>query len=473
MLIGRKREKKQLEEAFRSGRSEFIAVYGRRRVGKTHLVQSAFEGAFAFEHTGLARVGKQFQLAEFGRALRRRFGDGGGAPSDWYDAFDRLATGLETLPEGRKVVFLDELPWMDTPKSHFISALEHFWNGWAARRGDIVLVVCGSATSWIVDKMINDYGGLHDRLTRRIHLAPFTLRECEELAAGKGLVLSRYQILELFMALGGVPFYWDLLERGESPAQALDRLFFAEDAPMAGEFDRLYASLFRHPEAHLAIVKALGTKKMGMTREELVLETGRPDNGRFSKSLEELRNCGFVRRYEFPGRVERESVWQLVDNYTLFHFQFEPANRKGSARFWSNSLESPLHAAWSGMAFERTCLLHVEQIKRALGISGIDSATYSLRVPQDGAGNPGAQIDLLLDRADNVVNVCEMKFAKEPFAIDSDCKRSLRNKISACRRFFGKRKTIHATMVTTFGIRPGPHSEIVQSEVSLEDLFAF
>ena len=473
MLVGRNLEKKQLEEAFRSGRPEFIAVYGRRRVGKTHLVQSAFEGAFAFEHTGLARVGKAFQLAEFGRALRRRFGDASGAPDDWYDAFDRLATGLESLPQGRKVVFLDELPWMDTPKSHFVSALEHFWNGWAAKRGDIVLVVCGSATSWIADKMINDYGGLHDRLTRRIRLAPFTLRECEEMATAKGLVLSRYQILELYMALGGVPFYWDYLERGESPAQALDRLFFADEAPMAGEFDRLYASLFRNPEAHLAIVRALGTKKSGLTREQLLLATGRPDNGRFTKALEDLRNCGFVRRYGFPGRVERDSVWQLVDNYTLFHFQFEPANRKGSPRFWSNSLGSPLHAAWSDMAFERTCLLHVEQIKRALGISGIDVGAYALRVPPDGDGNPGAQIDLLLDRADNVVNVCEMKFAGEPFVIDADCERSIRNKISACRRFFGGRKSIHATLATTFGVREGRHSGIVQSEVSLEDLFAF
>lgn len=473
MIVGRNRERKQLEDTLKSGRSEFVAIYGRRRVGKTHLVLSAFEGAFAFEHTGLARVGKTFQLAEFGRALRRRFGDKGGAPADWYDAFDRLASGLESLPEGRKVVFLDELPWMDTPKSHFVSALEHFWNGWASRRGDIVLVACGSATSWIVDKMINDYGGLHDRLTRRIRLEPFTLRECEEMARAKGLVLSRYQILELYMALGGIPFYWDLLERGESAAQAIDRLFFAHEAPLSGEFDRLYASLFRHPEAHLEIVRALGTKKSGMTREELLTATGRPDNGRFSKALEELRSCGFVRRYELPGRVERTSVWQLVDNYTLFHFQFEPANKKGSPRFWSDSLESSLHAAWSGTAFERTCLLHVEQIKRALGISGIDVGAFALRVPPDDDGNPGAQIDLLLDRADNVVNVCEMKFAKEPFSVDAECERSFRNKISACRRFFGERKSIHATLVTTFGIRPGVHSEIVQSEISLEDLFSF
>lgn len=474
MFVGRIRERKLLMDALKSGRSEFIAVYGRRRVGKTHLVLNAFDGVFAFEHTGLARVGKAFQLAEFGRALRRRFGDQGGVPHDWYDAFDRLATGLESLPDGRKAVFLDELPWMDTPKSNFVSALEHFWNGWASRRGDIVLVVCGSATSWIVDKMINDYGGLHDRLTRRIRLEPFTLRECEEMVRAKGLVLSRYQILELYMALGGIPFYWDMLERGESVPQALDRLFFAgDDAPLSGEFDRLYASLFRHPEAHLAIVGALGTKKSGMTREELLAETGRADNGRFTKALEELRSCGFVRRYGFPGRKEREAVWQLVDNYTLFHFQFEPANRKGNPRFWSDSLESPLHSAWSGVAFERTCLLHVAQIKRALGISGIDTGVYSLRVGPDGDGNPGAQIDLLLDRADNVVNVCEMKFAKEPYAIDADCERNLQNKTSACRRFCGNRKSVHVTMVTTFGIRQGVHSGIVQSEVSLDDLFAF
>ena len=472
MLVGRNRELAQLSDALRSDRPEFIAVFGRRRVGKTHLVQSAFSGIFAFEHAGLANVGRKLQLAEFGRSLRRRFGDAGGAPDDWYDAFDRLATGLESLPDGRKVVFLDELPWMDTPKSNFVSALEHFWNGWANLRGDVVLVVCGSATSWIVDKMINDYGGLHNRLTRRIRLEPFTLGECEEMARAKGLAHSRYQILELYMALGGIPFYWDMLERGESAAQAIDRLYFASDGPLSGEFDRLYASLFRHPEAHFAIVRALGERKSGMTRGELLQTTKRPDNGRFTKALEELRNCGFVRRYEMPGRTEREAVWQLVDNYTLFHFQFESANRKGNPRFWSDSLGSPLHAAWSGIAFERTCLLHVGQIKRALGISGVDAGVYSLRVEPDAIGNPGAQIDLLIDRADNVVNLCEMKFAKDAFAVDADCDRDLRNKISACQRFFGARKSIHATMVATFGIRQGLHSGVVQSIVTLDDLFA-
>ena len=471
MLVGRSRELAQLSEAFKSDRSEFIAVFGRRRVGKTHLVQSAFAGLFTFEHVGLANVGKKYQLAEFGRSLRRRFGDAAGTPVDWYDAFDRLASGLEALPPGRKVVFLDELPWMDTPKSNFVSALEHFWNGWANLRGDIVLVVCGSATSWIVDKMINDYGGLHNRLTRRIRLEPFTLCECEAMSRAKGLAHSRYQILELYMALGGIPFYWDMLERGESAAQAIDRLYFAQGGLLSGEFDRLYASLFRHPEAHLAIIRALGGKNCGMTRGELLQATKSPDNGRFTKALSELRSCGFVRRYEMPGRTERESLWQLVDNYTLFHFQFERANRMGNPHFWSDSLESPLHAAWSGIAFERTCLQHVGQIKKALGISGVNAGVFSLRVQPDDDGNPGAQIDLLLDRADNVVNLCEMKFAKGAFAIDAECERDLRNKISACARFFGARKSIHATMVTTFGIQQGKHSEVAQSVVTLDDLF--
>ena len=472
MLVGRTTERKQLEAAMRSERSEFIAVYGRRRIGKTHLVLSAFEGAFAFEHAGLARANRTLQLAEFGRALRRRFGDDAGAPPDWYDAFDRLATGLEKLPDGRKVVFLDELPWMDTPKSHFVSALEHFWNGWAVARRDVVLVVCGSATSWIVDKMINDYGGLHNRLTRRIRLAPFTLRESEEMAAAKGLALSRRQILELYMALGGVPFYWDLPEKGESAAQAMDRIFFSPDAPLGGEFDRLYASLFRHPEAHLAAVRALGTKKSGMTRDELLAATGRPDNGRFSKTLDELEACGFVRRYGLPGRKEREAVWQLVDNYTLFHFQFEAANRKGNPRFWTDSLESSTHRAWSGIAFERVCLEHTEQIRRALGIGGVDTGAYALRAPAAAAGRPGAQIDLVLDRADGVVNLCEMKFAKEEIELGADDERALRAKIDACRRVFGPRRSIHVTMVTTYGVRPGKHADVVHSQVTADDLFA-
>lgn len=471
MFVGRSRERRQLEDALKSGRPEFIAVYGRRRVGKTHLVLSAFNGLFAFEHTGLARVGKAYQLAEFGRALRRRFGDREGAPADWYEAFDRLATGLEALPEGRKTVFLDELPWMDTPKSNFISALEHFWNGWASRRGDIVLVVCGSATSWIVDKMINDYGGLHDRITRRIRLEPFSLRECEEMAQAKGLVLSRYQILELYMALGGVPFYWDMLERGESVAQAIDRLFFAREAPMAGEFDRLYASLFRHPEAHLAIVKALGAKKSGMTREELIAATGRPDNGRFTKALDELRNCGFVRRFEFPGRRERESVWQLLDNYTLFHFQFL-RNRVGNdGRFWSFSLNQPRTNSWRGLAFERVCLQHIDQIKRALGISGILADVYSWRGFAKGKGERGAQIDMVIDRGDRMINVCEMKYASEDYSFSQDERDKLQRRIELFRAATKTRKGILPTLVTTCGFKRNANGAMIANVITLDDLF--
>ena len=327
-LIGRGEELRTLVEAGRSGRPEFVAVYGRRRIGKTFLVRKAFGNRFAFAHAGLANCGMQEQLAAFADSLSQSFGKTFAVPSSWLEAFSTLRTAL-SAKRGRKVLFLDELPWMDTPCSRFLPALEHFWNGWASGEDDIVLVVCGSATSWIVRKIIDSYGGFHNRLTHRIRLRPFTLGECRDLVRAKGIELTDWQLADLFMVFGGVPFYWSLLHRGESPAQAVDRLCFGEDGELAGEFDHLYASLFRRPEMHLSVVRALGSKKSGMTRDELLAETGIDNSGYFSKALADLESCGFLRRYRFPGKKERDAVWKLIDPFTLFHLRIlaDPAKR--------------------------------------------------------------------------------------------------------------------------------------------------
>lgn len=471
MIIGRKEEQQILHSAVQSENSEFIAVYGRRRVGKTYLIRETFGYKFTFQHTGLAKGNTKEQLFSFAISLRDAGYDDCPIPKSWLEAFSLLSSYLKNSTDEKKIVFLDELPWMDTARSNFISAFEHFWNGWASARKDIVLIICGSATSWIINKVINDHGGLHNRVTKQIALQPFTLKECERFAESKGLEMSRYQLAECYMVLGGIPYYWSLLEKGLSLAQNIDKIIFAKNGKLSNEFNQLYASLFKSPEQYIDIVTALGKKKAGMTREEIIAATDKYSNGALSKVLDELEYCGFIRKYNGFDKKSKQAIYQLIDNYTLFYFKFIQQNENNDEHFWSASIDSAMHRAWSGLAFERLCMAHTQQIKAALGIAGVLSNVYSWRKEADETSD-GAQIDLLIDRKDQVINLCEMKYSLSEYAIDAEYERKLRNKKSAFIDATNTRKAVHLTMVTTFGIKANAHSGIVQNEITLEDLFS-
>ncbi len=472
MLIGRGKETKMLLSAMRSDKSEFVAVFGRRRVGKTYLMQETFKNSFAFMHTGLSNEGMKRQLAEFRYSLETASHGKVGRLGGWADAFHALQEILGGLPEGKKVVFIDEMPWMDTARSGFVSALEHFWNGWANFRRDIVLVVCGSATSWIINKVINDHGGLHNRVTRQIRLKPFTLAECELLAKRKGLRLNRTQILEGYMVMGGIPFYWDRLQKGESIAQGIDRLFMSADAEFAGEFDRLFASLFKKPRIYVDVVTALSSRRCGKTRDELIAELKVEDNGAFSKVLRELEECGFVARFNVPGRRLRDGTYQLVDNYTLFYFKFLQGVSKRESGGWLQISGSQTGRIWCGFAFERVCLAHIAQMKKALGISGVITEEYAWRHFAEGEDDKGAQIDLVIERRDGVVNLCEMKYVRGRYAISPDYADRLAERAQTFVDKVAIDKAVFITMVTPNGIRQDENSSVVQSEITAADLFA-
>ena len=471
MIIGRKEEQQILRSAVQSENSEFVAVYGRRRVGKTYLIRETFGYKFTFQHTGLAKGNTKEQLFSFAISLRDAGYDDCPIPKSWLEAFSLLSAYLKNSADEKKIVFLDELPWMDTPRSNFISAFEHVWNGWASARKDIILIICGSATSWIINKVINDHGGLHNRVTKQIALQPFTLKECEMFAQSKGLEMSRYQLAECYMVLGGIPYYWSLLEKGLSLAQNIDKIIFAKNGKLSNEFNQLYASLFKSPEQYIDIVTALGKKKAGMTREEIIAATDKYSNGALSKVLDELEYCGFIRKYNGFDKKSKQAIYQLIDNYTLFYFKFIQQNENNDEHFWSASIDSAMHRAWSGLAFERLCMAHTQQIKVALGISGVLSNVYSWRKEADETSD-GAQIDLLIDRNDQVINLCEMKYSLSEYAIDAEYEQKLRNKKSAFIDATNTRKAVHLTMVTTFGIKANAHSGIVQNEITLEDLFS-
>ncbi|MBQ7649968.1 MAG: ATP-binding protein [Victivallales bacterium] len=467
MLIGRENEIRRLNETLSSDASEFVVVYGRRRVGKTYMIREAFNGSFAFYHTGVANVGREEQISRFAKSLQRHGILFKHFPKNWYEAFDSLAEGLERLSAGKKVIFIDELPWMDSQKSNLISALETFWNGWASARKDIVLIVCGSATSWMTDKIINDKGGLHNRLTHRIKLEPFTLAECEQFTQAKGIIATRRQILEYYMVMGGIPYYWNYLRKDKSPAQNINDTFFAANGELRDEYSQLYASLFRKPQCHIAIVSALGKKKVGMTRIELLKATHGTDNGLFSKAISELVECGFVRCYRMPGKKSHDAIYQLIDHFTLFHFKFLEALDAGEDGSWEAMQNMPAINVWRGLSFERVCMAHIEQIKRKLGISGILTRQYAWRSNEE----DGAQIDLLIERSDDAVNICEMKYSADKYEISKEEHGKLQHRRDVFIKEQGLKGAAYLTFITTCGVLHNAYWNDIQSEVTLDDLF--
>ena len=369
-----------------------------------------------------------------------------------------------------QITLNDELPWFDTPRSGFLPAFEQFWNSWACLRKDILLVICGSATSWIVKKVLRSRGGLHNRVTRQMPIRPFTLAECAQYADYKRLGFDRRQVLECYMAFGGVAYYWSLLEEGKSAAQNFDTLFFGETAELRMEFENVFRSLFKNPTRHFAIINLFGESNRGMTREEVVEGLGEVSSGDVSSCLEELTDCGFLRRYNAFGAVKKGALYQLTDNYTLFHFKFLK-NRVGSdGRFWSYSLNQPKVNTWRGLAFERVCLQHIDQIKAALGIAGILADVYAWRGSSK-KGGPAAQIDMVIDRGDRMINVCEMKYAPDDYSFSAGEKEKLLRRIELFRSATGTSKGILPTLVTTSGLKRNANAAMITNVVTLDDLF--
>jgi len=445
-------------------------------VGKTHLIRTFFAPQLCFEITGVRDASQARQLEVFARVMQGATGYSHRAPEGWSEAFQELTRFLEERLSGgeRKVVFFDELPWLASRRSGFLPAFEHFWNSWGSRQNNLIVVICGSAASWMIAKVLHQKGGLHNRVTRSLPLQPFRLHETEAFLRARGIQLDRKQIIELTMAVGGVPYYLDYVRKGRSAGQNIDAIFFAANAPLSDEFDKLFAALFEHYERHLKVIRALARKQAGLTRQELVRATRLPSGGNMTTILMELETSGFICRTVPFGRTMRDAVYRLIDELTLFHLRWIEGKREASNGDgqWMRTRSTPAWHAWSGYAFENLCLRHVLQIKKALGIAGVQTETSSWRHQPRMVEDSGAQIDLLIDRRDGIINLCEMKFCEDEFTIDKKYDRQLRNKRDTFRRVTGTRKTIFLTLVTTHGVRANHLKlDLVQNEVTAEVLF--
>jgi uncharacterized protein len=470
-IIGRKKEILQLESILKSKKSEFLTVYGRRRVGKTFLLREFFDYTFDFQMAGLANANTSQQLFNFDTALRKQSNLALNTPSDnWLIAFQRLIDHLENRPNSaKKIIFFDELPWFDTPASDFMMGLEHFWNSWASNRKDILLIVCGSAASWMLNVLINHDGGLHNRITQKMKIEPFDLQETEAMLVAKNCVLDRYQIVQLYMALGGIPYYLEAIQPNLSAAQNIQALFFEKSGFLRNEFFNLYRSLFRKYELYEKIVEVLSTKTEGLQRSELIKISGIASGGTLTKILTDLEESGFITAYTSLDNKQKNILYRLSDFYTAFYFKFIKEGKYQGENAWINLIDNPAQRAWQGFTFEQVCINHITQIKKALGIHGIQSNNVSWKGATE---EKSAQIDLLIDRRDQVINVCECKFSLDVFSIDKAYSEQLRSKIATFKAATTTKKAVFLTMITTYGVEKNKYAHaLMQNEVIMDDLF--
>jgi len=470
-LVGRARERELFEQVMASPEAELVAIYGRRRVGKTFLVREVLGDHLVFELTGLYGASLAEQLANFAGALAASHGSSFAPPENWMVAFDQLVSALKQRSGRKRVVFFDELPWLASRRSGFLRAFEHFWNAWAVKQRDLVVIACGSAAAWMIHELLAARGGLHNRVTRRIRLAPFTVAETESYLASRHIELGRYQILELYTALGGVPYYLKQVERGDSATTAIDRLCFSHDGALRDEFDKLYASLFEHSERHVQLVRALGAKPRGLSRAELLETSELGSGGTVTRTLDELEESGFITRVPTRGRRTREAIYRLTDEYSLFYLKWIDRQRS-AANAWATKRGSPAWRAWSGYAFEGICLKHVTALKRALGIEAVETEESAWHHRAVDKTDRGVQIDLVIDRKDATSNVCEMKFSEGEFVIDKRYADELRVKRDTFRRVTGTRNAVILTLITTHGLRNNQYAkELVDKSLTMDALF--
>lgn len=480
-IVGRKKEIMELKKYLSSEQSEFIAVYGRRRVGKTFLIKELLEGQFTFRMTGKenARLGEQ--LLNFSYAMSDFLGDDH-VPQNWTEAFRMLSKNIERLGEGTKIIFIDELPWLDTQKSKFLGALEYFWNNWAYYRKDIKLIVCGSATSWMLNKLINSRGGLHNRVTHKMLISPFCLEEVEQYFQSRGFNYERPEMIDCYMAVGGVAYYLSLFDKDKSVAENINSLCFTNGGELADEFYRLYKSLFKKAENHIAVINALSSARKGMTRLELINKTKLLNNGNFTTLLKELETCEFIRSYYPFGKEKKNKMFQLTDQFSLFYLYFMKDKSNVGKNYWLQKIGTPEYAAWSGYSFETVCLHHIEQIVNALGISGTfySPCSWSYR-PSEAILNDadadedlksGGQIDLLIDRNDKTISVCEMKYASGEYEITKAYANHVEQRLRTFRKVTSTKKSFSIVYVTPFGLYNNMYARKVNKQITADDLFS-
>lgn len=470
-IIGREQEIKKLSAAVDRVRPEFIALYGRRRVGKTFLINQMFRNQFAFKMTGVIEGTLKDQFTAFVDAMNDYGFDVPEQPKDWMQAFIMLKNALKKkVNNGEQcIVFIDELPAMDAEGSNVAGAVGYFWNSWASQYDNFVFIICGSATSWMITNVIDSKGGLHDRITVEMPIHPFTLKETEQYLEYQHFLWNRQMVLQAYMIFGGIPYYLSLLDKEESLVQNVDRLFFSQDIQMRREFRRLFNTLYKNPDKYIDIIKALNKSRKGLTREEIASELKCSNNGHLGKQLEDLVCCDLIRKNIVREKEikRKDAIYQLCDFFSLFYLTFIE-RAEVEQQYWSHHINTPEVNSWMGLTYERICMAHIQQIKHSLHLDTISTLSYSWRSK---TSTPAAQIDIIIERADKIVNICEVKYCQYEYNLDKDEYERINKRKNAFIQETGLRHTPWLTMITTEGVARGKYSEMIQTQVTLDDLF--
>lgn len=470
-VTGRKKEIEILKEALTSDEAEMISVIGRRRVGKTFLVQEIYKSDIVFEISGIQNASGNEQLRNFNERLIEFFPTADvKIPTDWLDAFFLLIRLLrEQKTRKKRVVFFDEVPWMATHKSGFLKGLSHFWNSWAVRQ-NIVVVLCGSAASWMINKVLKNKGGLHNRVTRRIRLLAFTLAETKAYLESRSVFFDHYQLLQIYMVMGGIPHYLKELKAGRSAVQNINRICFSEEGLLRDEFLSLYPALFQNSDYHTLIIRALATKQSGMSRNEVLEVAKLPDGGRITQVLDELYQSGFIVGYPPFGKRKRGQLYRLVDEYSLFYLRFIEKNLQNPPT-WTSLSQTQAYKIWCGYAYGNLCLKHIYSIKKGLEIGGMYATTSSF-LKKGTMEETGTQIDLVIDRNDHIINLCEVKFYNVEFAISKEYAKKLREKIRVFQETTKTKKQVQLVLITTYGLKHNKHSlGLIQADLDMNIFF--
>lgn len=473
-IIGRKQERIQMASYLKDEKAHLLAVVGRRRVGKTYLIRESYKENKVFEMTGIQHAKLKKQLINFTIQMNTYFQNEEqyNKPDNWLAAFNLLSQAIDKLELTKKpVIFFDELPWIAGKRSGFTEALGHWWNNWASQK-NIVVVICGSAASWMIEHIVNAKGGLHNRITKLITLMPFTLSETKAFFNAKNIEISDYQIIQIYLAIGGIPHYLEHIEKGKSAAQNIQNMCFEKDGILRNEFNNLYPALFDNARNHVSIIKALSSKSKGLDRQEILKATGMSDGGYFSETLKELETSGFITTFEPLEKKKKHTLYRLTDEYSLFYLHFIEGKTKLGSRDWTAKSQSQEYKIWCGYAFENLCIKHVNHIKDALGISGVQTTVNSFLHKKNKLYEKGFQIDLLIDRKDDVINICEMKFYADEFRISNEYAKTMRTKREGLKAVTGTKKMVHTSFITTYGVFENQNKiDLVDNDFTLDIFF--
>lgn len=479
LIVGRVLEQSILEERYCSDKAEFVCVYGRRRVGKTFLIRELFEDRIAFYHTAISpqrlrnspELLYSIQLKEFASTLQKYGDKNNEIPKDWFEAFDRLETLLSSKRTKKKlVVFIDELPWLDTPRSCFMEAFEHFWNGWGAGNHKLMLIVCGSATTWMLDHIVNNNAGLYGRSSCNIRISPFSLGETELFFHKKSIGFDRYDITQAYMIFGGVPYYLDYFRKGISLAQNVDFLLFRDKDNLQNEYENLFSSTFAQNANYKKVVEFLSTKRYGASRQDIAKGINISTGGTLSNILRSLESSDIIMSFTDFGESSRSKYYKLTDMFCLFYLNFICKHDTNNETYWQDNQNSPTLNAWRGLAFENVCFAHRYEIKKALQIGGVQTEIFPWKTDKTD-NSDGAQIDMIIDRKDRIINICEIKFCQSDFMLTKDYDEKLRERLDIVATKVRNKKNLQMTLITTYGLKNSMYNGRFQHIIILDNLF--